>query len=58
MAKKADSLYYSGTRSSEWLKIKHHKSQEAIIAGFTEPGGTRKYFGALVLGIKKGNKLE
>ncbi|HEY1038446.1 MAG TPA: DNA ligase D [Bacteroidia bacterium] len=51
MAKVADSLYHPGTRSGEWLKIKHHHSQEAIIAGYTEPTGSRKYFGALVLGI-------
>ncbi len=57
MAKKADSLYYPGKRTNEWLKIKHHKSEEAIIAGFTAPRGGRKYFGALVLGIKKDGKL-
>lgn len=58
IAKKADSEYRRGVRTNEWLKIKHHKSQEAIIAGFTKPGGTRKYFGALVLGIKDGKKLK
>ena len=57
MAKKADSLYYPGKRTNEWLKIKHHKSDEAIIVGFTAPRGKRKYFGALVLGIKKDGKL-
>jgi bifunctional non-homologous end joining protein LigD len=57
MAKKADSLYHPGVRTTEWLKIKNHKSQEVVICGFTEPGGSRKYFGALVLGIMKGNKL-
>ncbi|MDQ6757452.1 MAG: DNA ligase D, partial [Bacteroidota bacterium] len=58
MAKKADSLYYIGKRTNEWLKIKNHKTQEAIICGWTDPGGARKYFGALVLGIKNGNKLK
>lgn len=58
IAKKADSLYYPGKRTNEWLKIKHHQSQEAIIAGFTEPGGSRKYFGALVLGIRDGDTLK
>jgi bifunctional non-homologous end joining protein LigD len=57
IAKKASSLYYPGVRTSAWLKIKHHKTQEAVIAGFTEPGGTRNYFGALVLGVWKNNKL-
>ena len=58
MAKKADSHYYIGKRTNEWLKIKNHKTQEAIICGYTEPGGARKYFGALVLGIKAGKKLK
>jgi bifunctional non-homologous end joining protein LigD len=58
MAKRADSLYYQGERTRNWLKIKHHKSQEAIIAGFTEPTGSRKYFGALVLGVKEGKELK
>ena len=59
MAKKADSQYYIGKRTNEWLKIKNNKTQEAIIAGYTDPGGgARKYFGALVLAIKDGNKLK
>lgn len=58
MAKKADSLYTPGVRTGEWLKIKHHKTQEAVIAGFTEPGGSRKNFGALVLGVWQGNELK
>lgn len=57
MAKDSNSLYYQGSRTSQWLKIKNHKSLEAIIAGFTEPGGGRKHFGALVLGVWKGNEL-
>lgn len=58
MAKKADSEYYTGRRTNEWLKIKNNKTQEAIICGYTEPGGSRKYFGALVLGIRDNNKLK
>jgi len=58
MAKKADSQYYPGKRTNEWLKIKNHKTQEAIIAGYTDPGSARKYFGALVLGIKDEGKLK
>lgn len=58
IAKKADSLYYPGTRTSEWLKIKHHKTVEAVIAGFTQPAGSRENFGALILGIWNKNKLQ
>ncbi len=57
MAKKIDSKYYIGSRTTEWLKIKNHKTQEAIIAGYTAPGGSRKYFGALILGSMIENKL-
>ncbi|HEY5367896.1 MAG TPA: DNA ligase D [Hanamia sp.] len=57
MAKKMDSKYYPGKRSSDWLKIKNHKTAEAIIVGYTEPAGSRKYFGALILASKEGRKL-
>jgi len=56
MAKKADSEYYAGKRSNEWLKIKNHKTADVIICGYTAPAGSRKYFGSLVLGIMK-NKI-
>jgi bifunctional non-homologous end joining protein LigD len=58
MAKKADSHYHPGARTREWLKIKHHQTQEAIIAGFTEPSGSRKFFGALILAVKEGKDLR
>ncbi|MEP6616039.1 MAG: DNA ligase D [Ginsengibacter sp.] len=58
MAKKMDSEYYPGKRTTEWLKIKHNKTQEAIICGYTSPAGSRKYFGALVLGIRDEGKLK
>lgn len=57
MAKKADSPYRSGKRSSEWLKIKTQLRQEVVIGGFTKPKGKRKYIGALVLGVYEGDKL-
>ena len=58
MAKKADSQYYKGRRTNEWLKVKHNKTREAIIAGYTVPAGSRKYFGSLVLGIMDGSQLK
>jgi bifunctional non-homologous end joining protein LigD len=51
MAKNSLSKYKEGVRTEDWLKIKTHKRQEAVIAGFTEPKGGRKYFGSLVLGV-------
>ncbi|RYZ22129.1 MAG: DNA ligase D [Chitinophagaceae bacterium] len=50
MGKKADSIYTVGARSAEWLKIKVNQRQEVVIAGFTEPRNTRKFFGAILLG--------
>ncbi|MDR4953614.1 DNA ligase D [Chryseobacterium sp. ES2] len=50
IAKKADSEYKENIRSSEWLKIKIHQSDEAVICGFTAPKGARKHFGSLILG--------
>ena len=58
MAKKADGLYYPGRRTNEWLKIKGHKTTEAIIVGYTKPTGSRKYFGSLVLAVKDGKELK
>jgi bifunctional non-homologous end joining protein LigD len=57
IAKRNESVYQSGLRSRDWLKIKVHKRQEAIIAGFTEPRGGRKHLGSLVLGVYDGNEL-
>ena len=48
---------YRGTRSREWLKIKSAKRQEFVIGGWTEPRGSRKGFGALLLGVYEGKKL-
>ena len=58
MGKKMDSLYHPGSRTTEWLKIKNHKTAEAIIAGYTPPAGSRKFFGSLILATKEGSQLE
>jgi bifunctional non-homologous end joining protein LigD len=57
IAKDSRSAYRISTRSRQWLKVKTHLTQEAVIAGFTEPGGQRKDFGALVLGVFEGDEL-
>ena len=56
LAKHASSLYES-RRSRDWLKIKIVSAQEFVIGGFTEPQGGRSHFGALVLGVRKDDKL-
>lgn len=58
IAKRLDSTYHEHTRSSDWLKVKHMLTDEAVIAGFTAPRGGRKYFGALVLGAFEKGKLK
>jgi bifunctional non-homologous end joining protein LigD len=57
VAKDASSHYGEG-RSSKWLKVKVHQEDEFVIAGFTPPRGSRKYFGALLLGAYEDGKLR
>lgn len=58
IAKNAESPYRIDARSKEWLKIKTHMRQEAVICGFTQARGGRKHFGALVLGVYDGKELK
>lgn len=50
LAKRRNSQYEE-KRSSDWLKIKITRRQECVIGGYTDPEGSRTYFGALVLGL-------
>jgi bifunctional non-homologous end joining protein LigD len=58
IAKRATSRYGSGIRSREWLKIKCIQRQEMVIGGYTDPQGSRKGFGALLLGYYEDGKLR
>ena len=58
IAKKTDSLYSADRRSKEWLKIKVHKRQEVVIAGFTKNEDTSKSFSSLLLGVYDKGKLQ
>lgn len=58
IGKDSTSYYLSGKRSDRWKKFKLQNSQEAIICGYTAPSGSRKHFGALVLGINEGKKIR
>lgn len=58
IAKKANSSYTVGNRSSNWQKIKISNEEEAIIIGITEPKNSRKYFGAILLGQYVGKDLK
>ena len=59
IAKKPDSRYEPGRRTSQWLKIKTHSRQEFVIAGYTKGQGRRAgSFGSLVLGTYEGGELR
>ncbi len=57
VAKDLASHYVEG-RSSKWLKVKVHQEDEFVIGGFTKPAGSRKYFGALLLGAYEKGRLR
>lgn len=40
---------YTGSRSRDWLKIKHALSDEFVVLGYTAPKGSRSGFGSLLL---------
>lgn len=58
IGKAADSVYLPGQRGREWIKLKCVLEQEFVIGGFTPPEGTRKHFGALLVGVYEGKTLR
>src|SRR5215471_13176476 len=50
VAKLRSGLYLQ-KRSREWLKIKISRRQECVICGYSDPRGSREYFGSLILGL-------
>jgi bifunctional non-homologous end joining protein LigD len=49
---------YRSVRSRDWVKIKAIRRQEFVIGGWTEPRGSRRGFGSLLLGVYDGTKLQ
>ncbi|HVK58708.1 MAG TPA: non-homologous end-joining DNA ligase [Candidatus Kapabacteria bacterium] len=58
IAKKRDSLYEVGARSGSWIKFKWANEQEFVIGGYTDPEGSRPYFGSVLVGYYDGPKLH
>jgi bifunctional non-homologous end joining protein LigD len=58
IGKRAGSRYEAGRRTGAWIKVKLHQEQEFIIGGYTKPEGSRKHFGALLVGFYEGKKLK
>lgn len=56
IAKDARSEYVQG-RSRKWLKFKCVSRQELVIGGYTDPGGSRKGLGALLVGYYRNGDL-
>jgi bifunctional non-homologous end joining protein LigD len=56
VAKRADGRYVGG-RTRDWIKLKCQRRQEFVIGGYTDPQGSRGYFGALHLGLYEGGRL-
>ena len=50
IGKRADAPYQS-RRSADWIKLKCTQRQEFVIAGYTEPQGSREGLGALLLAV-------
>jgi bifunctional non-homologous end joining protein LigD len=57
IAKRANSTYLP-RRSADWLKVKTIMRAEVVVAGYTQPRGTRSYFGSLVCGLYRGDELH
>jgi DNA ligase D-like protein (predicted ligase) len=57
IAKRADSPYVH-SRSGDWLKLKCSFEQELVIGGFTPPQGSRRRFGALLVGYYEEGELR
>lgn len=57
VSKRAGAPYRAG-RAGDWVKVKCLLAQEFVVAGFTDPGGARPGFGALLLGAREGGTFR
>jgi bifunctional non-homologous end joining protein LigD len=51
VAKRLSAPYHSGRRSPDWRKVKLVRHQTCVVGGWTDPRGSRPFFGALLLGV-------
>jgi bifunctional non-homologous end joining protein LigD len=58
IGKQRNSVYEPGRRSGTWIKLKCVNEQEFVIGGYTPPAGSRKHFGAILVGYYEGSKLK
>jgi bifunctional non-homologous end joining protein LigD len=58
VAKRKNSIYQPGKRSSAWSKIKTTQTAEFVVGGYTKGKGEREPLGALLLGYWSDRKLH
>ncbi len=56
--KKQNSIYETGIRTKDWVKIKTEKTQEIVIGGYTKNENTSRQFSALLMGVYEDGKLH
>jgi bifunctional non-homologous end joining protein LigD len=57
VGKQRTSVYETGRRSGAWIKLKCANKQEFVIGGYTPPQGSRKHFGAILVGYYENKGL-
>jgi len=57
VGKQRTSVYEPGRRSGAWIKLKCANKQEFVIGGYTPPQGSRKHFGAILVGYYENKRL-
>ena len=50
IVKRPDGRYAGGSRGPGWQKLKFTSAEEFVVGGWTAPRGSRRHFGALLLG--------
>jgi bifunctional non-homologous end joining protein LigD len=58
IGKQRTSFYEPGRRSGAWIKLKCANEQEFVIGGYTPPAGSRKHFGAILVGYYEHDRLK
>lgn len=59
VAKRLASFYQPGRRSTDWVKVKHTRTQEVVLVGWTPGQGRRQgRMGALLLAVPRDGELR
>jgi DNA ligase D-like protein (predicted ligase) len=58
IAKRSEATYGVGARSHDWLKLKCVRDQEFVVGGWTDPSGSRRGLGALLVGYWSSGQLR